>query len=248
MMGRIWRVHQADLAAEPGAQLLLAPAEAHHVQRVLRLKVGERIRLFDGRGAEFDAIIAKSSAAGVEVRLLRKAEVSSEAPLEVEIFQGLCRSDRLDLIVQKGTEMGVSAIHALDCERGERRGLNPRRLQRWRRITIEAAKQSGRSILPRLAHAQKLPQPPGGEVLALLLTSGAGAVPLAEIAASCRPGIVWLAIGPESGFSQRETAIWAAEGWLRASLGPRILRSETAALVAASIILHIWGDLGSASS
>jgi 16S rRNA (uracil1498-N3)-methyltransferase len=163
------------------------------------------------------------------------------------LFQGLCRHDRMEWVIQKGTELGLTAIHVLKSERSERAPLKPHKLERWNRIAIEAAKQCGRSIVPRIIPAHQLPSPGASGPLALLLTCGSPAQPLGAILAGSSRAPVWLAVGPEPGFSAGEADSWAAAGWQRASLGPRILRTETAGLAAAAIILHLWGDLGSAS-
>jgi 16S rRNA (uracil1498-N3)-methyltransferase len=246
-MKRIWRLHHADLAGESGEQLQLSPEEAHHARHVLRLKDGDQLRLFDGKGTEWSAVVTAMLKNAVEVRLLEGCTACVEAPLVVEIFQGLCRQDRMELVIQKGTELGVAAIHPLYCERGDGRSLKPKRLERWKRIAVEAAKQCGRSVVPEINASDRLPRPEEDGPLPLLLTAGEQATPLGEILAGSTPRPVWLAVGPEPGFSDSEASSWAAAGWRRTSLGPRILRTETAGLAAAAIILHLWGDLGASS-
>jgi 16S rRNA (uracil1498-N3)-methyltransferase len=246
-MKRSWRLHHADLTAESGEQLQLSPEEAHHARHVLRLKDGDRLRLFDGKGTECSAVVTAMLKSTVEVRLLERCTVCLEAPLVVEIFQGLCRQDRMELVIQKGTELGVAAIHPLFCERGDGRSLKPKSLERWKRIAIEAAKQCGRSVVPEIGASKELPEPEVDGPLPLLLTAGREATPLGEILAATAPRPVWLAVGPEPGFSDSEASSWAAAGWRRTGLGPRILRTETAGLAAAAIILHLWGDLGNSS-
>jgi 16S rRNA (uracil1498-N3)-methyltransferase len=246
-MGRIWRVHHADLEGVAGSRLRLSPEEAHHVRNVLRLERGESLRLFDGKGLEWQAVVSGLSKDGVEVELGRPLSSSVESPLRIEFYQGLCRHDRMELVIQKGTELGLASIHPLSCERAEIRGVKAGRLERWERIAIEAAKQSGRSFLPLIAPVEELPESGEGDPLGLLLSVGEETEPLGDILAreSRRP--VRLAAGPESGFSDGEIDRWAATGWLKTGLGPRILRAETAGLAAAAIILHLWGDLGSRS-
>jgi len=246
-MKRIWRLHHSELAGPSGEKLQLSPEEAHHARHVLRLKDGDRLRLFDGKGAEYSAVVTAMLKNAVEVRLLERYTPSVEAPLAVEIFQGICRPDRMEWVIQKGTELGVAAIHPFFCERGEGRSLQPKRLERWRRIAIEAAKQCMRSVVPGISASDALPPPEADGPLPLLLTAGDEATPLGEILAGSRPSPVWLAVGPEPGFSDAEVASWARLGWRRTSLGPRILRTETAGLAAAAIILHLWGDLGNSS-
>jgi 16S rRNA (uracil1498-N3)-methyltransferase len=246
-MKRCWRIHHADLEGVAGGRLRLSPEESHHVRNVLRLERGEALRIFDGKGLEWKAVISEFSKNGVEVELERPFSSSAESPLRVELYQGLCRHDRMELVIQKGTELGIASIHPLRCDRAEIRGVKPVRMERWKRIAIESAKQSGRSVLPGIAQVEELPESLEHDPLALLLTVGAEAEPLGDILARENRRPVRLAVGPESGFSDDETERWAAAGWLRTGLGPRILRTETAGLAAAAIILHLWGDLGSRS-
>jgi 16S rRNA (uracil1498-N3)-methyltransferase len=245
-MKRRWRIYHPDLDPEGGRILRLRDDEAHHVRKVLRLGPGEELLLFDGDGAEWRAEIVVSSAAAVEVRLLRPSGSAAEPPVDVEIFQGLCRHDRMEWLIQKGTEIGVKAIHPFVCERAEHPGVKPRRLERWRRIAIEAAKQSGRSVVPGILPQGSLPRPSPG-ALPVLLSTADDQTPLGDLIAEEQATAFWLAVGPESGFSEDESARWLSEGWLPAALGPRILRTETAGLVAAAIILHLRGDIGGRS-
>jgi len=180
-------------------------------------------------------------------RLDRERAEPVESPLELRLFQGLCRAERMDWLVQKATEIGVSAIHPVRTARSERPRAPGKRLERWRRIAVEAAKQCGRRRLPEIAPRDDLPTPAQGESRPLLLDPGSGSRALGTLLSELSPAPVWLAVGPEGGFTDDETARWSAAGWLRAGIGPRTLRAETAGLVAAALILHAWGDLGAAT-
>jgi 16S rRNA (uracil1498-N3)-methyltransferase len=245
-MKRDWRVYHPSFIAEEGQGVRLTHEEAHHLRDVLRLGEGDRVQLFDGEGKVWFAEIVSAARDGVDVRLLESCSDSVETPIAVELFQALCRHDRMELVIQKGTELGLAAIHPFPCLRSDSRPPKPRRLERWRRIAVEAAKQSGRSIVPRIEPLERLPETGGGP-LPILLMAGGAVAPLGELLAAEGPGPVWVAVGPESGFSDEEAASWISAGWRPAGLGPRVLRTETAGLAAVAIILHLWGDLGTRS-
>ncbi len=244
-MARLWRVHHPGLSASSGESFDLAPIEARHVQRVLRLRTGERIAVFDGTGSEWVAVLEASGPAGVTVRLEQPIDRVVESSLEVALFQGLCKPERIDWVLQKATEVGVSAIYLLVPPDERARTMIDRRLDRWHRIIVEACKQCGRRRLPAIALVERLPAPDGATTLALLLDPREEADALAAVCEGRpRPEQVWLGVGPEGGFDADDIGAATREGWLTAHLGPRTLRSDTAGLVAASIVLHRWADLG----
>jgi 16S rRNA (uracil1498-N3)-methyltransferase len=245
-MERQWRVHHPALPVEPDATIELSPAESHHVHRVLRLRTGDGLWVFDGRGRERPGVIEGGGAGGVRVRLEEEVERQVEAPLEITLFQALCRPDRMEWVIQKATEIGVATVHPFPTERAEGRAPTAGRLERWRRIAIEACKQSGRCRIPGVEPLEGLPDPPPGRT-AILLDGGPRAGALGEVLSRSKLGGVWIAVGPESGFTADEVAHATEKGWQSARLGPRTLRTETAGLVAASIVLHRWGDLGPAA-
>lgn len=245
-MARLWRAFHPELPAEAGAEVELSAEEAHHVGRVLRLGPGESVSLFDGAGREWEARILAAPRPRIVVRLERECVEPVEAPLDLHLYQGLCRSERMDWLVQKATEIGVSAIHPVPTARSEPARKPGKRLERWRRIAVVAAKQCGRRTLPEIVPRDDLPAAGGGEGPALLLHPAPQARPLGSLLDGPAPGRVRLAVGPESGFADEEAARWSDAGWILAELGPRTLRAETAGLVAAALILHAWGDLGCA--
>jgi 16S rRNA (uracil1498-N3)-methyltransferase len=247
-MARLWRAFHPSLAASAGSVVELSAEESHHVARVLRLRAGERIRLFDGVDTEWEAVIEDSSPGVVRVRLEEECREPVEPRLEVSLFQGLCRSDRMEQVIQRCTEIGVAAIHPVGTRRAEGGPPGPKRLRRWRRIAVEAAKQSGRRRVPTVEPCDGPPLTDGDDLLAILLDPAGETPPLGEILAGRPVRRVWLAVGPESGLDPEEVSLWCATGWRRAGLGPRTLRAETAGPVAASIVLHRWGDLGPAQS
>jgi len=239
-MAQRFRAHHAGLPASAGATVQLDPTESHHVARVLRRRPGDRIDVFDGAGREWACVIEGGGPRGLVVRLTQEITDPVEPPLAVVLFQA-CRPERMDWVVQKTTELGVAEIRPLEGPAGS--GRAPDRLARLRRIAVEACKQCGRRRLPRIDVADELPAAPRG-VIALLLDERPDAPPLGEGLGGPAPEAVWLAVGPETGFSDDEIERAVERGWRRAGLGPRTLRTETAGVVAVALVLHRAGDLG----
>jgi len=242
-MSKIWRLHHTGPIEGPGQSVVLESTEAHHAARVLRLRPGDPMAIFDGHGREWSATIASCDRSGTVVRVVQELLEPVEPPLTVRLYQGRCRADRMEWLIQKATELGVTSIHSVVCERGETRRVAPQRLRRWQRIAVEACKQSGRRRVPTVECREKLP--PAGGSPALMCAPGSASTSLAEALVSLGASDeVWLAVGPESGFDNGELERSEASGWQPVSLGPRTLRAETAALVAVAVVLHCWGDLG----
>jgi len=241
-MSRVWRAYHPGLSGEAGATLTLSPEESHHVRRVLRLAPGEPLRVFDGAGVEWSAVVERASAREVVVRLVAPYDEGALDPsLRVELLQGWCRPERTDWIVQKATELGVASIGLLRVERAEGGRPSPARLLRWQRIAVEACKQSGRRRVPALEVVEELPQV-AADALACMPDPAPGHPPLARLLTTERPRPVTLAIGPEGGFTADERAQALARGFVLVSLGPRTLRCDTAAIAAVTIVLDRWGD------
>jgi 16S rRNA (uracil1498-N3)-methyltransferase len=243
-MGRIWRVHHPHTVSGAGADVWIDSAEAHYVARVLRLREEEPLWLFDGRGREWIGRIVEVERERVRVEIEGERTDAVEARLQLTLFQGLCRPERMEWVIQKATEIGVSAVRLLASERAERVRVTPKRLERWRRVALEACRQCGRRVLPSVDPADELPEAAGIDGPALVLEPGFGVRPLGDHAPESPPSAIWLAVGPESGFSPDEIERFRGAGWRAAGLGPRILRTETAGLVAASILLHRLDALG----
>lgn len=225
--------------------MLPEPATTH-VTRVLRLTAGDPIILFDGTGMDYAATIVTPARKGVTVLIGAGQPVERESPLRLILLQGVSRGPRMDLVVQKATELGVSAIQPVLTGRsvvkldGERSATRQRH---WQGIVISACEQCGRSIVPQVHEPMEL-------ALALAsLESGTtglmldpdGDVSLAGLPADCRR--IALAIGPEGGFTENERMTLTQAGFGRLRLGPRILRTETAPLAALSILQYARGDL-----
>ena len=243
-MTRVRRVHHERVPG-PGGIVRLEPEEAHHVAHVLRLRPGEALSVFDGRGGEWEATVRATGREGVEILVGERRADRVDPPLPLTLYQGMCRADRMEWVIQKATEIGACEIRPVLTHRAEERPPSPVRLERWRKIAREASKQSGR----RLVHWVGEPGEPPAEVpegtLGLLLVPSHSVPPLGT-AVGPSPVAVWVLVGPEGGLEGGEIAGLARGGWRPVSLGPRTLRTETAGIVACALVLHVWGDLGSA--
>jgi 16S rRNA (uracil1498-N3)-methyltransferase len=228
---------------------------AHQVRDVLHLDVGEQLVLLDNGGDEVLAEVVKSSRAGVEVRLLERRAGKLESPVRITLCQGLLKSARFEWILEKGTELGVSTFAPILCRRSMA-GLEdagPAKIQRWQRIIQEAAEQCGRSRIPTLAPIRPLMHalndiPPGSLALipweeehgthlreALTSFSAASASGRSQL---LQPLTVVLFIGPEGGLMAEEVKLAQRHGVQPVSLGPRILRAETAALATVANVMY----------
>lgn len=212
---------------------------------VLRLAAGDSVTAFDGRGHEYAARIARISKHGVMLNVGEPQPVSRESPLDIVLAQGISSGDRMDYTVQKAVELGVRAIQPLSTERSVVR-LDPARAAKraghWQGIAIAACEQCGRNELPQVlavagytAWLAALPS----TMFKLTLTPGAAQ----RLAALDRPtGPIVLLAGPEGGLSPREHGDAEACGFTAVRLGPRVLRTETAAVAALAAMQTLWGD------
>ena len=245
-----------DLALASGNEVELPEAAANHVVRVLRLRTGEALTLFNGRGGEYAATLADAGAARgarARVRVGSHAAVERESPLRLTLLQGIARGERMDHIVQKATELGVTRIVPLASERSVVRldaSTAARRLEHWRAIAIAACEQCGRNrppVIDAVAGLERI----ADSVPALVLDAAeAGARLLLEPSAATAltavvPGLTaaTLLVGPEGGLSERVRALARRAGFTPCRLGPRILRTETAPLVALTALQLLAGDL-----
>jgi 16S rRNA (uracil1498-N3)-methyltransferase len=233
-----------DLRLGPGAQFALPQDAANHIGRALRLRVGDPLVVFDGRGGEYEAQILRIDRDRVEVKTGAFREPERESPLAIGLVQGLPEADKMDWILKKSVELGVAWIQPVVCERsvvrlaGERAA---RRESHWQRVVIAACEQTGRNVVPEVrptaAFRDWAAQP--SQSLRWMLAPGAAEALVAQ-PQPCGP--VELLIGPEGGLSEREADIAATIGFTALSLGPRVLRTETAPLVALAAMQSLWGD------
>lgn len=246
----------AELLLAPGADVALPPDIAHQTRDVLRLGVGDAIRLLDGQGGEYPAEVVELTRKRVVVRLGPREEGAGEHRARVVLCQGMLKAARFEWVLQKCAELGVAAVVPLLTERAvaAAEATGEAKRQRWRRILAEAVEQCGASRLPELEHPRPLMRalasaPPAA--IALIPWEEETATPLmpavreaisAAGGADCVPE-VRLFIGPEGGFSTGEVALARRHGARPVTLGPRILRAETAAVVAVTLTLASLGAL-----
>jgi len=232
----------------PRSECRLPPAQAHHVVRVLRLAQGDAVTLFNGDGAEYDAMVASVTRDAVTVKIGDARSGAREPALEIVLGQALSSGERMDYTVQKAVELGVAAIHPLAAARSVVRLTGERaekRVAHWQAVVVSACEQSGRNRVPPVAPVAELAawlaRPAAGGAGALrLLLSPTGATRLRDLP---RPAasIVLLA-GPEGGFTPEEEAAARHCSFTPVRLGPRVLRTETAAVAALAALQALWGD------
>lgn len=234
-----------DAKLGPGAMLQLPENAARHAARVLRLKAGDKAALFNGDGHDYTVELLRVEREEVSVKIVDMAVVQRESPLQVTLAQAISSGDRMDLTLQKSVELGVAAIQPLAAERsvvklsGERAD---KRRQHWQNVVISACEQSGRALVPQVAAPKPLLNwlgQPDSFALKLMLSPTAGRtlheLPVPE-------GEICLLIGCEGGFSPQEEGAAGLRGFTPVRLGPRVLRTETAALAALASMQTLWGD------
>lgn len=243
---RLTRVH-VEAALGPGARLRLEGPAAGHVTRVLRLGTGDAVTLFNGDGSDYPARISGLGRGAVDVEVTGVVAARAESPLPVTLVQGIARGERMDFVLQKATELGVAAILPVATARTIVRlddDGRVRRLAHWRGVAIAACEQCGRARLPEVAEPLPLvewlsrPPPPGR--LRLQLDPAAPETLPARAAGA--PAIELL-VGPEGGLTAAEQDAARQTGYRSCRLGPRVLRSETAAIAALAVLQATAGDL-----
>jgi 16S rRNA (uracil1498-N3)-methyltransferase len=240
--------HQGELTI--GDETVLGEVIANHWTRVLRLKRGDAVQLFNGDGREYRALLESIERRRTSVRIEAELAPLPESPLALTLAQGICRGEKMDLVLQKATELGVHALQPLISERTEVRldaEREARRMVHWQQVIASACEQSGRASIPALASPLALPAWLGqigaadaaADRLRLMLDPE-GDVTLRDLPA---PGAAILAVGPEGGFSDHERELLQRVGFKTLRLGPRVLRTETAGLAAIAVLQSHWGDL-----
>ena len=247
---RLTRVHVAT-PLTGGAVLELPDSAGAHLVRVLRLGVGAALAVFDGRGAEYGAVMARVRGTRVDVELTERRAGAAESRLALTLLQSISRAERMDWTIQKATELGVSRIVPLKTEytivRLDAAGADKKR-QHWLSVAESACEQCGRAVVPVIDAPLTLPEyiaaqreagaPDAGLRLALdpQAGTGLGSLPGPMGAAS-------LLVGPEGGLSDAELKLETSHGFTAVRLGPRVLRTETAALAALAALQVLHGDL-----
>jgi 16S rRNA (uracil1498-N3)-methyltransferase len=227
-----------------GERISLEEEPAHHLRHVLRARAGDEIILFDNSGNEFSASLDQVTKQGVHARIERRLQYEPEAALNIHLMIGISRGERMDLALQKATELGVTQVTPILSQRcvvklDEKKRVN--RVNHWRRVMINACEQSGRCRIPQLDPPQEFATAISQQHddLALLLDPEAKQA-LCQI--SPPDTSVSILVGPEGGLTAKERSLAIQQGFLGLRLGPRILRTETAPLAAIAAIQTLWGD------
>ena len=239
---RSYRVHsQSDLKV--GQSAVLDERSSHHLARVLRVKVDDAVTVFNGDGYNYYSRVSAVTKTNITVDISVREDPNNESPLSTHLGLAVSKGDRFEWAIKKATELGVSSISPILSQRVDVR-LSPERSQKkqdhWQQIVISACEQSGRAVVPEV-HP---PQPLGSWVEAATADQKFCLHPgLSNALPTTPPNSIALLVGPEGGLSDDEVALASDYGFLGLNLGPRILRTETAPLVALSVIGAQWGDL-----
>lgn len=240
-------------------KIIITGDQARYLSVVLRVSPGERITLFDGEGFRYECKIIQSHKKEVVAERLSKEPYSVESPVSIILGQGLPKADKMDLIVEKATELGVRSIIPLITEYSQVR--HTEKAERWRKIALSASQQSGRNRIPDILDpigfleyltriSAPLKETEGVPTLSgIIFSEEKEGINCKEILSGLR-GIknMVVLIGPEGGFSKKELSSAVRYGFTEVSLGPRILRTETAPIAALSIIQYEIGDMGNMQS
>lgn len=232
---------------QAGERFELPKNAAHHLSTVLRVRPGEMLSLFNGRGGEYQAEIVALEKRAVTVEVLEHDLIERESPLKITLLQSLSRGQKMDLTIQKAVELGVQRIVPLATERSNVKLSDERqekRVQHWQGIIISACEQCGRNQIPELMPVLSLQDYlKDDELIAKgvkwVLQPG-GVTTLKEI--TTPPSLLQLLVGCEGGFTADELQQLQAAGFTNVCLGPRVVRTETAALMAVAAIQALWGD------
>jgi len=231
--------------------VILKGTDRHHLLNVMRRDIGSKITVLDGKGAEYVAVIKEIGPDSVVGEIVATVARAAEPRLKIRLAQSLPKADKFELLLQKNTEIGVGIFQPVLTERSTIKldpGAAQKKEERWRKIIQEAAEQSGRQVIPQLEPVRNWPEVlaalPNG--LCLIPWEGEQEASLKKILANTPefPELVTILIGPEGGFSQAEVNQARERGAIPVTLGPRILRTETAGLVVATALLYHYGDLG----
>jgi 16S rRNA (uracil1498-N3)-methyltransferase len=235
--------------------VILATDEARHLRDVLRLKPDDEVHVFDGKGKEFQCVIEESARGTVRLKVIAEvAPASSESPLRLTLAVALLKGEKFDLVVQKTTELGVTRIVPVITKFGDIRLRNnsdaTKRVARWQRISLEAAKQSGRAFVPEVvipvAVETLIQTEIADELINRVMFSERDGQSISEVKKVLPEGLSSLTVlvGPEGGWADEEIALARKAGWSIVTMQGRTLRAETAAISVTVLLQHLFGDLG----
>ena len=224
--------------------------EVRHIRRVLRLKRGDEIVVFDGSGTEYEGTIVEEGPSAVVMKIQNIFSSETESPLEITLAQSLLKKDRMDYLIQKATELGVKEIIPFTSSRSVpliEKSERLKRHHRWERIAAEASKQCGRGVVPKIEPLQdysEVFESASEDSLRLILWEREGTRLKEVLKGSEENRKIFFIIGPEGGLTQEEVDQAKRNRFTPVHLGRRILRSETASLGLVSILQYVWGDIG----
>lgn len=239
------RIYQ-NISFSPHQKILLDKTASHHLAVVLRAKIGESVTLFNGDGCEYQAKITDIQKKNVEVDIIAFQPRDLESPLSIHLAQSMSRGEKMDFTIQKAVELGVKKIFPLSTERTNvklDKERSEKRLAHWQSIIISACEQSGRNLIPEISPIETLDQalPHFDQTWRFILSPHTGKtfknLPIQQ------NDSVLLFIGPEGGLSENEMNKVMRQGFIPITLGPRVLRTETAGLVAISALQTHFGDI-----
>ena len=239
---RLTRVYTPDLLS-PETVVVLSAMPSAHLIKVLRLRAGAKAVLFNGDGSDYLCEIMLAKAEAAQLRILSVQAAAGESPLKITLLQAICRGDKMDWVLEKATELGVTHIIPVQSERSEVQLDSERaskRREHWQRVVISACEQSGRAFVPQVEALQTLGNRLSGEISAaakIILEPGGAPISMTRELSS-----VALAVGPEGGWSERDLAQLGLVGFSQAAIGPRVLRTETAGIAAISVMQALCGD------
>jgi 16S rRNA (uracil1498-N3)-methyltransferase len=217
--------------------------KARYLTRVLRCRAGDPVFLYDDKGNSYSSVITAVSSREVSAELIKKMDFHTESPLHVTLLQGLLKGEKMDLIIQKATELGVKEIVPVITERSQVR--ETRKMARWLKIAEEASRQAGRNTVPVIRQTTEFDELGGIPLPGGIIFWEQGGAGLDDTLKMFRHRkSISLFAGPEGGFSQSEIEAASTKGFVRATLGGRILRAETAAIAAIAITQFSLGDMG----
>jgi len=228
-----------------GNKVSIKGKQAYQISRVLRMKPGDEITVLDNSGVEYRVKLATVNEEHTTGDIVHSAPCLNEPSLQIHLYQALLKSNKFDLILQKCTEIGIASFTPIICERSISRDVSTTRISRWQTIIVEAAEQSHRARMPQLHPLISFTKACDSVTgISLLAWEGERATALKIALPAQTPDSINIFIGPEGGFSFQEVEFARSKGITPVTLGKRILRAETAALVAISILLYEYGDLG----
>jgi 16S rRNA (uracil1498-N3)-methyltransferase len=225
-------------------RISIAAEKAHYLVSVLRCKKGDGLIIFNGQGTCFRASVVKAEKKEVIVEVREEFPCNFEPPIHITLVQSLLKGEKMDLVIQKATELGVTEILPVMSERSQIK--DTRKIVRWRRIAEEASRQSGRNVVPVVhepVHFRDFLIPENQRGIIFYEDEG---LKLSEAVSSLAPHTspLMVIVGPEGGFSEAEVISARGKGFLVTSLGQRILRAETAAISAVALVQFLLGDMG----